>query len=231
MRSWKSCFLRRRHIRPRPSSRPGSDTMRVVIVARTARRGWQLPALATGRAAHFERLGLAVTSLVLLLGLWLTYSAQTAEFDQAGRDLASGRLVNLNTVRKSSDLAPALETFDEKVQREAMASTIFSGVQRLGGRQRLEHVGGLASLSGLTTSDIVAVKPRLVVRTPREFRRRAASAVAVFMFAFWLAHAVRAYFRTIGDAVLLPAVQLLSGLSLMAMLAFRDPLRDMFAAG
>ena len=30
-----------------------------------------------GAAARFERLGLAVTSLVLLFGLWLTYVEQT----------------------------------------------------------------------------------------------------------------------------------------------------------
>ena len=50
------------------------------------------------------------------------------------------------------------------------------------------------------------------------------------MLAFWSAHLVRWYFGTIGDPLLLPVVHLLTGLGVLAMLALRDPLRDMVAA-
>ena len=81
-----------------------------------------------------------------------------------------------------------------------------------------------------TQADIAAVKPSLVVRTPREYVRRAWTTLGVFLLAFWLAHIVRAAIGTTGDAVLLPAVQLLAGLSLITMLSMRDPLRDTEAA-
>jgi hypothetical protein len=58
----------------------------------------------------------------------------------------------------------------------------------------------------LTAGDIAAVKPSLVVRTPRQYERHAWIALAIFLAAFWLAHAVRAGMGTTGDAVLLPAV-------------------------
>jgi cell division protein FtsW (lipid II flippase)/cell division protein FtsI/penicillin-binding protein 2 len=53
------------------------------------------PPKATGRTARFERLGLAVTSLVLLFGLWLTYAEQTRTFSTFAADVQNGTLVNV----------------------------------------------------------------------------------------------------------------------------------------
>ncbi len=205
--------------------------MRVVKVKAPAQPGWQQAISATERTSHLERLGLAVTSVVMLLGLWLTYAAQTADFGEARRDLASGHLFNLNAIARSSDLVPALDMFDQRAQKEAVAAAIVQRVQRGPDGEAIEHVGALAGVPGLKAADLAALKPRFVVRTPVEFRRQAAIAVGLFMFCFWLAHAVRWRFGTTGDPVLLPAIHLLTGLGLMAMIALRDPLRDTFIAG
>src|SRR5688572_33493294 len=54
---------------------------------------------AQGRVARFERLGLTVTSLVLVFGLWLTYVEQTTTFSTFEADVRNGALVNLSSVR------------------------------------------------------------------------------------------------------------------------------------
>jgi cell division protein FtsW (lipid II flippase)/cell division protein FtsI/penicillin-binding protein 2 len=51
-----------------------------VVQASAPPRRWRIAGFASDRAARFERLGLAVTSLVLLFGLSLTYVEQTATF-------------------------------------------------------------------------------------------------------------------------------------------------------
>src|SRR5205085_2039947 len=97
-------------------------------------------------------------------------------------------------------------------------------------RDRLAEHPQAADVRLFASADIAAVKSSLVVRAPREYVRHAWTALAIFLAAFWLAHAVRRMLGTTGDAVLLPAIQLLAGLSLITMLSLRDPLRDTEAA-
>jgi cell division protein FtsW (lipid II flippase) len=204
-----------------------------------------------------------VTSLVALAGVVLTYAGQTSHFDTTRNDLAAGRLVNLAAVEDAPDIAPLLRTFEEP-EREVVASATYRALTQPDSRP-LTHVGGLAALSLpagdisaddrllvlnerlrnrpgaaavplFTSADIAAIKPAVVVRTPEAFLRQIVMAGAVFMIAFWLSHAARWLLGTIGDPVLLPATQLLSGTGLAAMIALRDPLRDTmpavpFAAG
>ena len=59
-----------------------------------------------------------------------------------------------------------------------------------------------------------------------EFSRRC----GLFIAAFWLAHIVRGLLGVTGDPLLLPIVQLLTGIGVMTMIALRDPLRDTLAA-
>ncbi len=228
-----------------------------VVTADPPRR-WQ-PHIdgSTRRAAHVERLGLAVTSAVLALGLWLTYAEQTFDFAAMRSDLASGRIVNLATLQTAGALHPALGMFREPAERAAVAEAIQQRATSTTA-PRLEHVGGLASVTvpaprvrsdarlavlnerlrlrggtdvqALTASDIADLKPAVVVRTPDEYRRRILLTVALFMLAFWGAHALRALLGLTSDPILLPAVHLLTGLGLMTMIALRDPLRDTIAA-
>jgi cell division protein FtsW (lipid II flippase) len=219
--------------------------MRIVKSEGVTTSRWRRHGHPASTTARVERLGLAVTSIVLLLGLWLTYVGQTEGFTTVAVDLASRRLVNLNAVRSADDLTPALQALNERSERDAIAAAIYTRLaserspSQSAGQQddepRLEHVAGLLgppprTAGVLTPSNIAALKPFLIVRTPREFRRSIVIAVALFMVSFWLAHLVRWRFGTIGDGVLLPVVHLLTGLSLMAMIALRDPLRDTIAA-
>src|SRR5688500_9444747 len=190
---------------------------------------------AQGRAARFERLGLAVTSLVLLFGLWLTYAEQTATFSTFEADVQNGALVNVSSMRDESVLIPHLTMFPERPERAAVAAAVLRRVQGTTDADPIEHIGALASVTiperqkVFSGADIAELKRVLVVRTPGEFRRRIEIAIAVFMLAFWAAHIVRWHFGGVGDPLLLPVVQLLTGLGMVAMLALRDPLRDTVA--
>ena len=166
--------------------------------------------------------------------------------------------INLNALRNSRGLLPAL-TMVEPAERNAVAAALFERVATGAGQPRLEHVGGLAAVTlpaavvrrdkrlvslnarllerpeaaavtVLSGTDLAALKPNVIVRTLEQYQYRVVTFVVVFMLAFWLAHAVRAWRGTTGDAVLLPVVQLLTGLGLMTLLTIRDPLRDMVIA-
>ena len=209
--------------------------MRVVQAAPS--RAW-LRRSRTGtpaRAARIERLGLVATSLVLLLGLWMVTTEQLATTPGCHGDSAAvssqgdtTACVHLSTMTSASDLTPALRTFTDPATRRAVSRAILARLTESAAAP-LQHVGGLAG-SGLTSTAIAAVKPLVIVRTPDEFTRRVARLVVLFMTAFWLAHLLRWWAGTTGDAVLLPVVHLLSGLGLMTMIALRDPLRDMLIA-
>jgi cell division protein FtsW (lipid II flippase) len=209
--------------------------MRIVNAHPATTRRWRVSDDAQGRAARFERLGLAVTSLVLLFGLWLTYVEQTATFGSFEADVRNGELVNLSSMRDESVLLPHLTMFAERAERAAVAAAVLRRVQGTTDGDPIAHIGALASVTiparqkVFSGADIAELKRVLVVRTPEEFRRQIAIAIAVFMLAFWGAHIVRWRFGAVGDPLLLPVVHLLTGLGMLAMLALRDPLRDTVA--
>ena len=213
---------------------------------------------APGRAARFERLGLTVTSLVLVFGLWLTYVEQTTTFSTFEADVKNGALVNLSSIRDESALIARLTMFPERAEKAVVAAAVLRHVHRAANAQPLTHVGALASvvlpasqvrsdtrlvslnhrlemrpeasqIAVFNGADIAALKDGFVVRTPEAFQRQITIAIAVFMLAFWTAHLARWRFGAVGDPLLLPVVHLLTGLGMLAMLALRDPLRDTVA--
>lgn len=100
--------------------------------------------------------------------------------------------------------------------------------QRLQAAQERAAAAGrpLQTLPLLTSSDIAAVKPSLVVRTTGEFRRALLLWSLLMIVAFqavWLVWRVR---RVRGDHVLLAAAHLLVAIGFAAMIARADPLRD-----
>ncbi len=102
---------------------------------------------ARGRAARFERLGLAVTSLVLLFGLWLTYVEQTTTFSTFAADVQNGALVNLSSIRDESALIPRLTMFPERAEKAVVAAAVLRRVHGATGAQPMTHVGALASVA------------------------------------------------------------------------------------
>jgi cell division protein FtsW (lipid II flippase) len=232
--------------------------MRIVSLPPATTRRLHVTGEGPGRAARFERLGLAVTSLVLLFGLWLTYVEQTATFSTFAADVQDGALVNLSSIRDEGALISRLTMFPERAEKAMVAAAVLRRVHETTGAQPMTHVGALASvalpasevrsdtrlvvlnrrlqarpdasrIAVFTGADIAELKDGFVVRTPDAFRRQITIAIAVFMVAFWAAHLVRWRFGVVGDPVLLPVVQLLTGLGMVAMLALRDPLRDTVA--
>lgn len=232
--------------------------MRIVTPPPATTRRWHVAGDGSGRAARFERLGLAVTSLVLFFGLWLTYIEQTTTFSTFEADVQNGALVNLNAIGDEGALIPLLTMFPERTEKTVVADAVLRRVHGATGAQPMTHVGALASVAipasqvrsdprlvvlnsrlharpdasqigVFNGADIAALKDGLVVRTPDAFRRQITIAIAVFMLAFWAAHLVRWRFGAVGDPLLLPVVQLLTGLGLLAMVALRDPLRDTVA--
>jgi cell division protein FtsW (lipid II flippase)/cell division protein FtsI/penicillin-binding protein 2 len=213
--------------------------------------------LSAGRATRVERAGLVATSLVVLFGLALVASARTSEFDSARAALASGRLVDLGAMKSRTDLVPLLTMFPGPAERAVVSETVYDRVTDPAAAP-LTHVGALAGLtlpaervrtdarltalnerlrsrggdqvSLFTSADIAALKSGVVIRSPDEYRWRLLVASAALLAVFWLTHLVRALRGAIGDPLLLPIVQLLTGLGAIAMIALRDPLRDTLAA-
>jgi cell division protein FtsW (lipid II flippase) len=202
--------------------------------------------------SRVELLGLLVCSAVILLGLWLTHWAKV----QQGAEPPAGQLVELRRLTRPEDLLPLLTMFPDPFERRAVARELYR--RAIAAEPELEHVGGLAHVSLpaaeiasdrryvqlrarleqrpqatdvplLTPANIVEIKPRVTVRSTREFSARVLRACAWFFAAFWVAHLVRRWKRAQDDPLILPAVMLLSGIGLISMLALRDPLRDTLA--
>ncbi len=66
------------------------------------------------------------------------------------------------------------------------------------------------------------------VRTPGEFRLAFWGVAGGFLLAFWLVHIVWSLRRFHPDALLLPVLMLLTGISVLTLLAIQDPLQDTF---
>ncbi|MFL6235429.1 MAG: FtsW/RodA/SpoVE family cell cycle protein [Thermoanaerobaculia bacterium] len=101
--------------------------------------------------------------------------------------------------------------------------------ERLEARRQAGAQGpqGEISLPLLSLQQLRAVKPRLAVRTPGQFRSSFWLWTAVFLAAFAAVHAVWRLRRFAGDELVLPAILLLTGVGLAMMVTVRDPLRDL----
>ncbi len=125
-----------------------------------------------------------------------------------------------------------------EIERIRVPASEISGDRRLISlRERLEarrqaQAGaqgpqGDISLPLLSLQQLRVVKPRLVVRTPAQFRSSFWLWTAVFLLAFAAVHAVWRLRRFAGDELILPAILLLAGVGLAMMVTVRDPLRDL----
>lgn len=198
-------------------------------------------------ARRFELIGLLLGSLLIAAGIVLAYRAKTAAFETL-----NPALLNLNAVERREQLLPYLQALATPQERQFAARKIFDLLQT----QRVENVGalgrirvsvrevsGTARLDGmkarlgqarasdntiplLTASDVAAMKPRLIVRTPAEFRNAILLWCGAFFLAFYVLHAFWRVRDFAGEQAVLPAIQLLTGIGLTLMIALRDPLRD-----
>jgi cell division protein FtsW (lipid II flippase) len=212
---------------------------------------------ASGQTRNLEALLLAAAALVVLLGLALAYLAMAKSLADDASKLAAGQIVDLNGLRSSDQLLPALEVLDSSAERAFVAQAIWKRahegalpnvgeIERLrvssaeveedrrltGLRERLEArrrsgVKGETTLPLLSLQQLREIKPRLVVRTPGQFRSSFWLWTAAFLLAFAAVHAAWRLRRFAGDELILPAILLLCGLGLAMMVTVRDPLRDL----
>jgi cell division protein FtsW (lipid II flippase) len=175
---------------------------------------------------------LAVTSIVAVLAIALAYSGRVRA--QAFGSAPSRAVVNLTSIKDGAALEPALESlFPRATDRRRAATSLYQFVriqQDSGGG--LPNVGALrrATLDGktavLTSDQLTAVKPSLVVRTTGAVRNQLLLWGIVYLAAVWLV-ALFWWARGIrGDYVLLSAAHLLTAIGFAVLLSRQDPLRD-----
>ncbi len=164
-------------------------------------------------------LALVCASVLVACGLAMVYAAKARSFTGAER------LVNLNTVSSPQELAPLVEVYQNREQRDTMAGNIFEFLQRT---RPLANAGTLARVphGDAPRLPLARIKAMLIVRTPVEFRRQFLLWAGLYFAGFYLVALVWrwAYFR--GDRALLPALHLLTGMGFILMASMRDPLRD-----
>ena len=207
---------------------------------------------AARRTANVEALGLLTASLVAVFGIALaTWARLGASTD------AAGRAVHLRTLTSAGDVLPALTMAATQAERQAIAERVYRRATDV--TAPIDHVGALAGITLsaadlradrrltqararlaarngtgavrlLTAADLAAMKPQLIVRTPREYLSRLGWSIAAFVALFWLTHLVRRWRGAHDDPALLAILLLLSGLGVMSMIAVRDPLRDTLIA-
>jgi cell division protein FtsW (lipid II flippase) len=216
-----------------------------------------IPGAATPGARNTEALLLAAAALVVLLGLALAYLAMAKPLEDVPPKLASGEVVNLNDLRSADQLLAALDAVEGSAERSFTAEAIWKrahqgelanvgeierirvpsstieGDRRLTSlRERLDArrqagVQGEITIPLFSLQQLRTIKPRLVVRTPAEFRSSFWLWTALFVLAFAAVHAAFRLRRFTGDELILPALLLLTGLGLAMMVTVRDPLRDL----
>ena len=95
------------------------------------------------RQARLESLALAVVTVVIATGFWITYSRQTSSFGEVQRELAEGRVVQTGTADAAA-LAGKLTVFPVAAERAFAAAAVNRWIAEHG---PLTHVGALASIT------------------------------------------------------------------------------------
>ena len=91
-------------------------------------------------------------------------------------------------------------------------------------RSRRAPVGAAAPL--LSSSQVLRIKSGLAVRTADQYRAASHRVLLWFLLSTWAIHLMWCLIRFRGSQVLLPALQVLSGVGLLHLISVVDPLRD-----
>lgn len=192
-------------------------------------KSWESKVLATGpkagaapgRVGWREFVWLALSSVLVAVGLLMVYSAKTQNFAQLSAALAQGGLLDLNQVSKPEQLMPFLQVFQDEARREEAATKISEYVSSHG---PLPNVGALARLH--LGMPVAKLKPAFIVRTPGEFQTQFLIWIALYLAAFHAVFLIWRWSALRGDFSILPAIHLLTGIGLILAVSLRDPLRD-----
>src|SRR5215468_5830295 len=137
---------------------------------------------------HPGHIVLALTSLVAMLVIGLAYAGRINTQQAA-------HVINLSTVSSSKELEPLLERlFTDPVERKSAAQSLFDfiyDVRTAGGV--LPNVGAVLKARRHTSetalfspTDLAALKPSLVVRTPETFGRLTLGWSVLYFLSFWV---------------------------------------------
>lgn len=164
-------------------------------------------------------------SVLVLAGLLLAFTAKTQSLASVQQRLDRGELLDLNSVTSASQIEPFLLVFSNEEQRQAAAEKIFDFLKH---RPPLRNVGALARLreEKRPVLPLTKLKPLFLVRTPKQFRIEFAGYTALYLVSFYFVFVLWRWRGFHGDASILPAIHLLTGIGLMLMISLRDPLRD-----
>ena len=160
-----------------------------------------------------ELFWLVGASLLVACALAMVFAAKT-------QDLSSKNVINVNAAGSPDDFLPFLQIIPGDDKRREDAGKIFAYARQ----HPLENDGALARLR--LGVPIARIKPLFMVREPREFHQQYALWCGIYLASFWLVHATWRWRRFRGDPMILPALQLLTGIGLVLAVSLRDPLRD-----
>jgi cell division protein FtsW (lipid II flippase) len=193
---------------------------------------------------------LALAGAVVLGAMILTWGTVSRPLADLEARLGRGEIVNLNAVRSSGEILPLLSFLSTPQERSFVADQIRErlsagkvdnvgeiGHLRVPGSaidpHRLPDMAARIQASGRDSATLISaaqlrqIKPRLVVRTPAQFRSTFLLGAALLFGGFLLAHLALRYRGFGGDQLLLPILLLLCGLGFALMMSLRDPLRDL----
>src|SRR5215510_1095862 len=171
---------------------------------------------------------LAVTSLVAALAIGLAYSGRLRA------PVTTSSSININALEDGAALESALEpVFPSPGDRRKAATQLYRFARlRQDAGDPIPNVGALRRATFddanqvLTSDQLAALKPSLIVRTLNKFRGQVlvwsgALLVSVWVVAlFWWVRGIR------GDHLLLSAAYLLTALGFALLVSRQDPLRD-----
>jgi len=180
---------------------------------------------------------LVITSTVALLAIALTYAGTISRTSRSVRlqpEPRASQPVDITTLQDATRLETVLEPMFPTVgERRRAAAQLYQFIRtRLDAGERLANVGALrrATIDGktavLTSDQLTAVKPSIVVRTENAFRTQILIWGAVYLASVWAVALIWWIRRTRGDYVLLSAAHLLTALGFAVLLSRQDPLRD-----
>jgi cell division protein FtsW (lipid II flippase)/cell division protein FtsI/penicillin-binding protein 2 len=167
-----------------------------------------------------ERWWLAGATLLVACALAMVGIAKTQELPGVETRRDRGELVNLNAPHQADDFLPFLLMIGDGEERQRAAEKISAAVEK----HPVENDGALARLR--LGVPVARIKPLFIVRTAREFYGQYALWCTIYLASFWVVHFLWRWRRFRGDAMILPALHLLTGIGLVLAVSLRDPLRD-----
>ncbi|HLJ14008.1 MAG TPA: FtsW/RodA/SpoVE family cell cycle protein [Bryobacteraceae bacterium] len=172
------------------------------------------------RLAHGELLNLnSVTSTDEILPFLAIFD------DPAERELVAGRVlayIQANRPLANVGALARLHLTQTEIEADPRWNALRTELQA-----RVAHSPTTGNReSRIALLPLAKLKPQMIVRTPREFSQQYSLWCLIYLVSFWMVHLLWRSRQFHGDAAILPALQMLTGIGLILAVSLRDPLRD-----